>query len=441
MSLEGRRVGLIEDDAIMGESLAQSLELEGCAVDWWRTGEDAISGLTALPHDLVICDIRLPDMTGEAVFRAFSRAEAATPFLFMTAYGDIDHAVALMRAGAADYLTKPFDMRSFIDRAGALVDRLGACRRADGELPVLGVSPEMRHLEEQLGRLAARPATVLLEGETGVGKEVCARFLHRRSPAADRPFVAVNCAAIPADLMESELFGHEKGAFTGATARHLGYAERAGGGVLFLDEIGELPLPLQGKLLRLIEERSFVRLGGERPQAFPARVLCATNAGLGRRVSEGRFREDLFYRINVVTIDVPPLRNRPDDVLWLFERFFEEQARDSGFEGRVSALVEEALLAHDWPGNARELRNRVERALALCVGEVVGPADLFPEHGAGGADAAPVGSLAAVRSAAERRQILRALDATGGRLAEAARALNVSRTTLWEKMRRYGIDQ
>jgi DNA-binding NtrC family response regulator len=254
--------------------------------------------------------------------------------------------------------------------------------------------------------------------------------------------MAVNCAAIPADLMESELFGHEKGAFTGAASRHLGYAERASDGVLFLDEIGELPFALQGKLLRLIEERSFTRVGGEAPLPFRARIVCATNADLEERVRAGRFREDLYYRVNVVGIQIPPLRSRPQDAVWLFDRFFEEQGRAGGFEGRVSSLVEEALLAHDWPGNARELRNRVERAVALCPGEVLGPADLFPEHGpehGRGPTATTVAPLASARAAAEQRQILRALGATEGQLGEAARLLRISRTTLWDKMRRYGI--
>lgn len=439
MSLEGRSIGLVEDDAIMGESLVQSLELQGCAVDWWRTGGEALAGLSARRHDLVVCDLRLPDMDGEAVFRRFVRAESVAPFLFMTAYGDIEQAVALMRAGAGDYLTKPFEMTRFIDRACALLERPGAADVPEAADAVLGVSPEMRRLEGLLHRLSARQATVLLLGETGVGKEVCARLLHGRSPAAAKPFVAVNCAAIPGELMESELFGHERGAFTGASGRHLGYAERAADGVLFLDEIGELPAALQGKLLRLIEERVFTRLGGETALPFRARILCATNADLAERVRDGRFREDLYYRINVVGIEIPPLRSRPDDVLWLFERFFREQLREDGCERRLSPLVEEALLAHDWPGNARELRNRVERALALCATDVVGPGDLFPEYG-GGPAAAAVEPLAAVRAAAEHRQIVRALGTTGGQIAEAAKLLRVSRTTLWEKMRRYAIE-
>ncbi len=439
MLLEGRNIALVEDDPIMGESLAQSLELEGCAVDWWRTGEQAIDGLAAGRHDLVVCDIRLPDMDGESLFRSFVRADGATPFLFMTAYGDVDQAVALMRAGAGDYLTKPFEMASFLGRASALLDRPHGPAASPAQEPLLGVSPDMRRLEELLRRLASRQANVLLLGETGVGKEVCARFLHSRSTTDGAPFVAVNCAAIPSEMMESELFGHEKGAFTGAFSRHLGYAERAAGGVLFLDEIGELPLPLQGKLLRLIEERSFTRLGGESSRPFDARVVCATNADLAERVRQGRFREDLYYRVNVVSIEIPPLRARPDDVVWLFERFLSAQARDAGFEGRVSSLVEEALLAHDWPGNARELRNRVERAVALSVGDLVGPADLFPEFGFPPPKAG-VEPLSAVRAAAERRQIVRALETTAGQIAEAARLLGVSRTTLWEKMRRYGIE-
>ena len=311
--------------------------------------------------------------------------------------------------------------------------------RTPSDAPVLGVSAAMLEVERLLRRLARIGSTVLITGETGTGKEVAARFLHATSEAAGRPFMAVNCAAIPADLLESELFGHEKGAFTGATQRHLGYAERAGDGVLFLDEIGELHPALQAKLLRLVEERSFHRVGGEKPIAFRGRLIAATNADLPARVEDGRFRADLFYRINVVSVRMPPLRERADDIPWLMERFFAESAAslDTTLRG-VGALAEEAARGHAWPGNVRELRNRVERAVALGLGPWMMPAELFPEMpDTSGMDALP--SLEDARHAAERRHILRALAETRGEIAAAARLLGVGRTTLWEKMRRFGI--
>jgi len=436
---KGCRIGVVEDDPVMGESLRQRLTLEGCAVDWWTTGQEAIAGLRKAGHDLVICDMRLPDMDGGSLFRETARAENAPPFFFITAYGEIDQAVALMRSGASDYLTKPFAMDDFLGRVKAL---LGRKDRSSDEEPTLGLSNAMRAVENLLRRVADLDSALLITGETGAGKEVCARFVHQISPAAPRPFMAVNCAAIPDDLLESELFGHEKGAFTGAQARHLGYAERARGGVLFLDEVGDMPPPLQAKLLRLIEDRSFYRVGGERSVPFEARLICATNQDLEAAVRRGAFREDLFFRINVIPVAVPPLRERSADISLLLHRFVHEFAAlmSREVEG-VSALAEEAALAHDWPGNVRELRNRMERAVALAHGPWIMPGDLFPEvgHGREGA-ASEIVSLSEVKDAAERRQILRALQATNGQVMKAAELLGVSRTTLWEKMRRLKIE-
>lgn len=436
---EGSRIGVVEDDPIMGESLQQRLVLEGCDVDWWTTGQDAMAGLRSLAHDLVICDIRLPDMEGGALFRAAVREDDAPPFLFITAYGEIDEAVALMRAGAGDYLTKPFIMEDFLDRVKALLERRDS--PPDAQSP-LGSSRAMRAVERLLRRVAILDSVLLITGETGAGKEVCARFVHDISQAAKEPFIAVNCAAIPGELLESELFGHERGAFTGAHERHLGYAERAGNGVLFLDEVADMPLPLQAKLLRLLEDRCFHRVGGEQAVPFSARVICASNRDLEAAVRQGSFREDLFFRINVIPVQVPALRERRADIRLLLHRFAEKLAAVMGrgdLKG-ASALAEEAALAHDWPGNVRELRNRVERAVALSRGAWLMPGDLFPEieGGRDGQDG-EIATLSEVRDAAERRQILRALKATEGQVLRAAELLGVSRTTLWEKMRRLGV--
>ena len=372
-------------------------------------------------------------MSGEDVFREVAGRESAPPFLFITGYGDIDQAVRLMRAGAGDYLAKPFEMPVFLDRLAELlpVSAIGGS--------VLGVSEAMHAIERTLLRVSRARSNVLLTGETGVGKEVAARFLHEASGATG-PFMGVNCAAIPADLLEAELFGHERGAFTGAQSRHLGYAERAGEGTLFLDEISDMALPLQAKLLRLIEERQFFRVGGETAIKFRARVIAATNRDLEKQVRSGAFREDLYYRVNVVSVPIPPLRDRPDDVIWLFERFFAEFSANLTTElSGVSALAEEAALAHRWPGNIRELRNRVERAVTLALGPWLMPGDLFPEVATQSDGGGPLPSLEEARAATERRHILRALALTKNEIGQAAKLLGISRTTLWEKMRRLGV--
>lgn len=436
MSLENRNVALIEDDAIMGESLAHRLRLEGARVVWWRSAGEALANLSHTTPDAVICDMRLPDQSGEEIFRTLAREGRAPPFLFITGYGDIDQAVKLMREGAHDYVTKPFVMTGFLTRLRSILPPV----EPEGE-PPLGVSAGMREVERFLRRAARVNSNLLLTGETGVGKEVCARYLHTLRDKPSGPFIAVNCAAIPAELMESELFGHEKGAFTGAHARHLGYAERAGQGILFLDEVSELAPKLQAKLLQLIESRSFHRVGGEQPIPFKARLVCATNADLLHRINEGAFRDDLYYRINVIARHVPPLRDRPEDIDWLMDRLFAEFSRtiESDAVG-VSALACEAAREYGWPGNVRELRNRIERAVALAIGRWIMPGDLFPERtDRPVAESQFIASLGTAREVAEKRHIQKALAMTGGAVLPAAKMLGISRTTLWEKMRRYGL--
>jgi two-component system, NtrC family, response regulator HydG len=434
MLLEGRVIGLVEDDPVMGESLVQGLSLEGSRVEWWKTAVEARRGISGARPDLVICDMRLPDGRGDQLFFDLAQKQALPPFFFITAYGDIDQAVAVMRAGAADYTTKPFDLASFLERARALIQR-GASATTD---IVLGPSPAMRDVEATLRKLSDSRSPVLLTGETGAGKEVCARFLHSVSSRSSEPFIAVNCAAIPQDVMERELFG-SRGA-SGQSFHH-GFAERARGGILFLDEISELSLHLQAKLLRLVEAREFHRVGGEQLVTFRGRIVCATNQDLPPLIAKGTFRRDLYYRINSVIVTVPPLRERPDDIPWLAEQFLQNPSDDDErFPRGMSSLAWEELLAHDWPGNVRELKNRIERAQALTKTEWLMPGDLFPDAEK---RAPPMTQafvpLAEARDEAERRQILRALQQTKGQILEAADLLKVSRTTLWDKMRRLNI--
>jgi DNA-binding NtrC family response regulator len=430
-------IAVVDDDPIMGESLQRALELEGWRTVWWHTGRKAIDGMSELCPDLVLCDIRLPDMGGDEIFRATNARSLAPPFIFMTAFGQIDQAVALVRAGAQDYLTKPFELANLFQKVRDVL----SLRVRDGAQGTLGVSPSMRRIEALLRRLASRSLPILLTGETGTGKEVCARLLHSVSTATTEPFMAVNCAAIPGDLLESEVFGHERGAFSGAHQRHLGYAERARGGILFLDEIAAMPLTLQSKLLRVLEERSFHRVGGEGSVPLKARIVCATGENLAEQVRRGAFREDLLYRINAVTVELPPLRERPEDISWLLSRYFTLFAEQAETELRgISSMAEVVALSHTWRGNVRELRNRVERAVNLATGPWIMPVDMFPELRNAVLDAVdPMLPLAAVRDAAEKRQIERVLRETKGHISVAAKRLEISRTTLWEKMRRYGI--
>jgi DNA-binding NtrC family response regulator len=435
MPREPSLIGVVEDDPVMGGTLMHRLELEGYSAVWWRTGEEALHGLRAARPDLVVCDIRLPDISGEQVFLGVLPHLGHMPFLFVTAYGQIEQAVRLTKAGAVDYIAKPYALTDLLDR----IPRLIAQR--PGAAGLLGASEAMRQLELLLRRVADIDSSLLFTGESGAGKEVAARFAHQISARAAAPFVAVNCAAIPNELIESELFGHEKGAFTGAHARHLGYVERARDGFLFLDEIGELSMAVQAKLLRLVEERAFTRLGGESPIKACARIVCATNVDLERAVAEGSFRRDLFYRINVIPITVPALRHRPDDVLPLAHGFVREFAEAFGREVHgFTATGEQALLAQNWPGNVRELRNRIERAVALGPSPWIGADALFPEepgHPVGFENLLP--TLFEARVVAERRHIRAALELAGGKVEDAAKSLGISRSTLFEKMRKLEV--
>jgi len=442
---------IVEDDEILGRSLEQRLGLEGWHVHLASSGRAALEAIARQTPDLVICDIRLPDVDGERLMAdVFARA-GAVPTIFMTAYGGVDQAVRLVRAGARDYLIKPFDLDALVEKLEAAAhhddDTGEAAAAAQATLfSSFGLSPATEATRRVLERVADLDLPVLLLGETGTGKEVAARFLHATSNRSAAPFVAVNCAALAPELVDSALFGHEKGAFTGAHERHQGFVEQARDGTLFLDEIGELDARLQAKLLRLVQEREFIRLGGRTTLPFAARLVCATHRDLEAEVAAGRFREDLWYRINVVSVRLPALRDRPAEIGPLLRRFAERAG--PRLRRRAMQVSPEALgaaLAYDWPGNVRELQNRVERAVALAESDTLGADDLFPDARpkAPAAVAPLVGdrplTLAEIRDAAERAHIIQTLEATGRVMQEAAARLGISRTTLWEKMRRLGI--
>lgn len=436
------RILVVEDDATLGMSLQQRLVLEGFTVQWARSAAEANAALKDAAPDIILSDIRLPDGDGETIMRRHFARFGLVPVIFMTAYGDIDQAVRLVRDGALDYVSKPFDL-------DGLVETLRGITRRNSIEPELGAafsgSSAMRKVGTTLLRAADIDLPVLLLGETGTGKEVAARYVHEAGQRRSLPFVPVNCGALPADLADSLLLGHERGSFTGASGVHRGFFEEAEGGTLFLDEIGDLSPVLQVKLLRVLETREFRRLGGSETRNFGARLVCATNKDLEAMVTEGLFREDLWFRINVIACKLPPLRDRKEELASLLETIASAAAARLG---RSSLVVDEtayeAARQHSWPGNIRELINRLDRAIAMGDGRVVSQADLFPE-GPVATENAVAGTLdvsatlSDVRDAAERAHIKAALARAGGSAKDAAESLGVSRTTLWEKMRRLKI--
>lgn len=432
---------LIEDDPIMGEALVERLELEGYSCEWQQTAAAARTALASRRYAVAVSDIRLPDMSGEQLYQGLQASGLELPpFLFITAHGAIDQAVRLLKLGAEDYLTKPLDISLLLAKVRELADRT----RSQHERGELGISAAIRRIEATLPRLAAHADTVLITGESGVGKEWVARALHRHfSPAGKKPFIAVNCGAIPDGLLESELFGHVRGAFTGAIRDKPGVFEQAHGGTLFLDEIGDMPLNMQVKLLRAIEERQVVRVGGERPIPVAIKLVCATHRDLKDMVQKGEFREDLYYRVHMIHLKVPPLRERKEDILWLAQRLVNELCTAKGLPSRnLDPLAEATLTGYPWPGNIRELRHALERACILGPQALLRPELLFGELGAGliceGEPTIPE-QLGQYLAKCESNYITQMLDQYAWRITETANHLGISRKALWDKMRRLGI--
>jgi DNA-binding NtrC family response regulator len=454
------RVLVVDDDRAVGMVLASLLTQAGYEAHHVMGGEQALAALASRGIDVVISDIRMPGMDGMELLGEVKQRAPDVPVVLLTAHGSVPLAVEAMKNGAADFLLKPFDRDEVlftIDKAlraaSQAAERPPAAPAARDAPLVAGSSDAMKDCVERLRKAAPTLATVLLRGESGTGKEVAARTLHQWSPRRDQPFVAVHCAALPDNLLESELFGYEKGAFTGATQRKPGRVELAAGGTLFLDEIGDISPAVQVKLLRLLQEREFQRLGGAHPEKVDVRFVAATNRDLEQMVEEGSFREDLFYRLNVVPVWMPPLRERRTDVATLATRFCAELAQQNGRAGLTldpSALA--ALQGHDWPGNVRELQNFVERLVVFADGDLVRGADVERElsrqsPGAGKARASspstpPQGdasTLDAHRVEAERAAIRDALGRAQGNRTQAARLLGVSRRTLYNKLTDLGL--
>ncbi len=432
------RICLIEDDPYMGTPLLERLEMDHYACDWFRNGRDAMQALHTRGYQLAISDIRLPDITGEQLFeQLLAEGVPLPPFIFITGHGGIDQAVKLLKLGAQDYVTKPFDIGQLMAKIQALcVRRLPAMT---GEH--LGISAVMRTIELLLPRLAASRCQVLITGESGVGKEEVARRIHRiADPANKTPFIAVNCGAIAENLIESELFGHEKGAFTGAIRERMGVFEQANGGTLFLDEIGEMPQSMQVKLLRAIQDRAVLPVGGNHQRPVDIRLVCATHRDLKAMVESGEFREDLYYRIHVIHLPVPPLRERREDILWLTEKFLAGLGATAGRTFTISARAADALTNYPWPGNVRELRHCLERASVLSPSACFETEALF---GNGMALNAPTDGerqhLGDYLQICERDYIRRTLAECDGRITEAAGRLGISRKNLWQKMRKLNL--
>ncbi len=452
------RILIVEDERAIQLALSGLLRREGYEVACADDGSEALATLRETPVDLVLTDLALGDgPSGLDVLRGSKDHRPETPVILITAHGSEKIAVEAMKAGAEDYVPKPFNNDEIRVVVGRALERTRLARehalllervqRDSGFANLIGSGPAMRRVFETIQKVAETDLTVLIRGESGTGKELVAQALHDRSARRGRPFVAVNCAAISRELVESELFGHEKGAFTGADARRAGRFEAAEGGTIFLDEIGDMPLETQAKVLRVLEERSFERVGGTRPIAVDVRVVAATHRNLEKDVEKGSFREDLYYRLKVVEIDLPPLRERLEDVPALVDRCLALVADRLGREKcRIDAEALAHLARHAWPGNVRELRNAIEQAAVLCSDGAIQVDDLrLGESSAAPAGTAPAPGVSfaeAKRSAVEgfeREYLLAALRRNGGNISRTAESIGMVRQSLQQKIRELGL--
>ncbi|OGP22484.1 MAG: hypothetical protein A2X91_03295 [Deltaproteobacteria bacterium GWB2_65_81] len=449
MNGEGKRVLIVEDDPGLRFTMTDALEGNGFAVTGADNGDEAIRRLLDEAFDVVVTDLRLPGKDGMEVLRAARGNTPPPSVVVMTGYGSVESAVAAMKSGAEDYLTKPFPVEALLLLLGKIL-RLRSLEEENRDLKrriqdrslyedLVGGSKAMQGIFDLVSMVAETDATVLILGESGTGKELVARALHRRGKRKDGPFLALNCSAIPESLFEAELFGYEKGAFTGADRRRAGKIEQADGGTLFLDEVAEVPVSAQAKLLRVLEERSFTRLGGSETVHVDLRVISATNRqDMKALVDEGRFRMDLFYRLNVFEIRLPPLRERREDIPLLVEHFIEKLGGDR----RVSEKAMARLMDHPFPGNVRELWNVMERASILCGEGTIGPEHLPPEFL--GVRASPAAiplpdEILPLKDAVRRFEaayIEKALKAAGGSKARASDLLRIGRKALWERLKK-----
>ncbi len=458
-------VWIIDDDRSIRWVFEKALTRESISFKMFSSAQDALAALASAPPQVVVSDIRMPGSSGLDLLQQLKARHPSLPVIIMTAYSDLDSAVAAFQGGAFEYLPKPFD----VDQAVDLIRRaLEESLRQDDvaevveETPeILGQAPSMQEVFRAIGRLTQSHATVLINGESGTGKELVARALHRHSPRSPKPFIAINTAAIPKDLLESELFGHERGAFTGAQAMRRGRFEQAEGGTLFLDEIGDMPSDLQTRLLRVLSDGQFYRVGGHQPIKANVRIIAATHQDLEVRVKSGLFREDLFHRLNVIRLRLPALRERREDVPLLAKHFLAKSARDLGVEAkRMADGALKYLVSLDWPGNVRQLENLCHWLTVMAPGVNVDVPDLPPEIREGDARMPSESWIAALEREAEsalnrgetqimdemtrqfeKALIIRALAHTGGRRIEAAHLLGLGRNTLTRKIQELGLEE
>ncbi len=449
--MESSKILVVDDDPEIVALLTELLRKDGHQVATVNTGEAAIAAGKAEPWDVFLVDVRLPDMDGLTVLRAVQTESPETAVIVMTAFGTVEMAIQAIKAGAYDYVPKPFkldEVRLAVQRALERKRLRAENQQFRQELRgkyrlenVVGASGPMLEIFKTVARVAPTRSTVLLQGESGTGKELIARTLHYNSDRAQAPFVTVDCGALPETLLESELFGHEKGAFTGATAAKRGLFEAARGGTCFLDEVGDVSPAVQARLLRVLQEHEIKRVGGTEPIRVDVRVIAATNQHLEALVKARRFREDLFFRLSVVTLLIPPLRERPADIPLLADFFLRKFAKETGKAvERIGADTLALLSAYPWPGNVRELEHAIERAVILTQNPTLLPQDLPPEvrseRPSPGGPAAPVLPLREM----ERRHLLFALERAQGNRKRAAEWLGITRRTLYRMAHRYGID-
>ena len=443
---------IVDDEQAQREALAGHLQKQGFRVVQAGSGLVGVGILKGEEVDVVLTDLRMPELDGMGLLREARRLNPAVEVVVMTAYGSVDGAVDAMQEGAFNYLQKPLELDELDQVLARALERrhlvsenqmLKAQLRDKAHFQgIISTDPGMEAALNVAARAAASRATVLIQGESGTGKELVARAVHAASPRRDGPFVAVNCAALSESLMESELFGHEKGAFTGADRLREGRFEQASGGTLFVDEVSEIPAAAQVKLLRVLQERSFERVGGNEPIQVDVRLIAATNRDLATMAGEGSFREDLFYRINVVTVQLPPLRERRADIPALVEHFVERFNDENGKQIQgVSREAMDLLMRHDYPGNVREMQNVVERAVVMARGDLLTRADLPATVQSGAEEGAPstAGSLPEQVEALERAAIHRALDEAGGVQSHAAQSLGITERNLRYKLQKYDL--
>jgi two-component system nitrogen regulation response regulator GlnG len=460
-------VWIVDDDRSIRWVIEKALSREGIAYNSFSSAQEALDALSDATPEVLVSDIRMPGRSGLELLQAVKQRHPAVPVIVMTAYSDLDSAVAAFQGGAYEYLPKPFD----IDQAVGLIRRALDERKRESEAAeplaatpeILGQAPAMQEVFRAIGRLSQSSATVLITGESGTGKELVARALHRHSARAQQPFIAINTAAMPKDLLESELFGHERGSFTGAQQQRRGRFEQAEGGTLFLDEIGDMPAELQTRLLRVLSDGTFYRVGGHQQIKVNVRVIAATHQNLESRVREGTFREDLYHRLNVIRLRLPSLRERAEDIPLLAKHFLAISAKQLGVEPK---RISDDALAHlarlEFPGNVRQLENLCHWLTVMAPGQVIDLGDLPPEFRAQSADDAAAAAsdwVAALEQEAERRLargdtgildalgrqferalIIKALARTGGRRIDAANLLGMGRNTITRKIQELGID-